>query len=385
MDEPRPRVAIVGVHIKSDAYPNVKYKVEQLLGMPSLQVREWHFPPVGTNSFSKGSTAPGKLVAALRFALAHVRALRAVLGLERGWALYVPYPAVFLLFLVSLLPRRWRPATIHADAFISLYDTVVNDRALLSATHPLARLLHAIERRAYRTSQVVWVDTELNAAHMATLFDLPRARFVALPLSINEQVYARADYVAPAAPCTVLFIGTFVPLQGVEIIARAIVLLQDRTDLHFRLIGDGQSAAGVAAILAGSPPVQVSWERSWQSAEVLADEIRGADICLGIFGAGDKAQRVWPFKNYGTMAVGRALISADTPAARAMLDDEEPAWVSVPADRPDLLAEAIIALAKNPGERSRLACAAAAYYRRHLSNQHSGDILAACFAPPDQQ
>ena len=60
----------------------------------------------------------------------------------------------------------------------------------------------------------------------------------------------------------------------------------------------------------------VEWERGWQSAEALAAAIRAADICLGIFGAGDKAQRVWPLKNYSYIAVGRDLISDDTPEAR---------------------------------------------------------------------
>lgn len=388
MTAARQRVAVVGVHIKSDAYPNVKYKVDGLLSWPGLEVRECHFPPGGTHSFAnrKSGNLLTKAGSAFDFGLAHLRALAAALRQGAGCALYIPYPAVFLLFLLSLVPRRWRPVTVQADAFISLYDTVVNDRALLSARHPLARLLRLVERRAYRSASVVWVDTALNAAHMAALFDLPPARFVALPLSINEGAYARAGYAAPDAACNVLFIGTFVPLQGVDVIADAIVLLRDHPGLRFRLIGDGQTAPKVAAILDAAGCTNVAWERNWQSADALAAEIRAADICLGVFGAGDKAQRVWPYKNYGYMAVGRALISADTPAARAMAaDGSEPAWASVPAGRPDLLAAAIVALKNDPVERSRMARAAADYYRDHLSTPSSVAILAARLGAPTPQ
>lgn len=374
------QVAVVGVHIKSDAYPNVKYKVEGLLDAAGLRVQEANFPPGGAQRFSRRKRGLlEKIVEVGNFVVAHGRALRAALRVEPACAIYVPYPAVFLLFALSVLPRRWRAGHIEADAFISLYDTVVNDRAMLSAGHPLARLLWALERRAYGRASVVWVDTPLNASYMARLFDLPAGRFTALALSINEMVYARAPYAPalPGTPCTVLFIGTFVPLQGVDVIAQAIVLLGTRSDLRFRIIGDGQTAAAVAAILSQHACSNVSWERGWQSAEALAAEIRAADICLGIFGGGDKTQRVWPFKNYSYMAVGRALISADTPAARAMqTDGAAPAWHGVPAQRPDLLAQAILDLAQDGQLRVRLAEAAAAYYQRYLANARSLDILA---------
>ncbi len=167
-----------------------------------------------------------------------------------------------------------------------------------------------------------------------------------------------------------LFIGTFVPLQGVDVIARAMLLLRARSDISFRFIGNGQSAAQVQALLAAEGYTALAWETGWQSAQQLAAAIAEADICLGIFGAGDKAQRVWPFKNYSYMAVGRALITARTRAEAALGEQAEgaPPWTSVPAERPDLLAQAIAELADDPATRVRQARAAAAFYRAHLAN-----------------
>jgi len=366
-------VTVAGVYIKSDAYPNVKYKVDGLLH-DDPATREINCTPGVGKQF--GGSAVRSLWSALRFGAAHLRVLAAVIRLPQPRHLYVPYPAVFVVLLLSFMPRRWRPARVHIDAFISLYDTIVRDRRLLRERHPLARLLLAAERRAYRHTDVVLVDTPANAAYMSELFGLDARRFVAMPLSIDERTYGRRDYVPAAAPCTVLFIGTFVPLQGVDVIARAIVQLRAQPQIRFRLIGSGQSAGDVQAILAQAGCTNVSWERGWQSAQALADEIAGADICLGIFGAGDKTQRVWPLKNYAYMAVGRALISAATPAAQALAaGSPEPAWASVNAGDPDALAAMIVALAADPARRQRLADAAASLYRTHLSNAVSLAML----------
>ena len=380
--EPRSALVIAGVHVKSDAYPNVKYKVEGLLAHPDLDALEVNFAPDPSQRFGLQRGKLDALRGAVQLGLSHLRVLWALVRRSPGKALYVPYPAVFVVFLASLLPRRWRPRSIHADAFISLYDTVVNDRALVKPGHPLARLLFAVERRAYRFADRVLVDTELNAEHMASMFSLPLKRFLAVPLSINEGIYAPAGNSPAGADCTVLFIGTFVPLQGVDVIAKAIVSLRDQPGLKFRIIGSGQSAPEVEAILAAGQCDNVHWERGWQSAQALAAEIRQADICLGIFGAGEKAQRVWPLKNYGYMAVGRALITAGTPAARHLAGEAPAPWVEVPAGDPAALAQAIAGLAADPVRRAACARAAAQFYQDHMTNAASLQALVDSLAPP---
>lgn len=365
MRQPDPPLTVLGVYIKSDAYPNVKYKVDGLL-QDAVATREINFAPGVGQRF--GGNALRGVLSALRFGAAHLRALMALLRLPAPRHLYVPYPAVFLVYLISFLPRRWRPARLHADAFISLYDTVVHDRQLLRAGHPLARLLLAVERRAYRHADVVLVDTPANAAYLGTLFGLDRQRFVAMPLCIDESTYRQQPYQPCAPHCTVLFIGTFVPLQGVDVIARAIVLLRAQPHIRFRIIGDGQSAGEVQSILAQAGCTNVDWERGWQSAQALAEEIGKADICLGIFGSSAKAARVWPLKNYAYMAVGRALISADTPAARTLAGAADAPWAVVEAARPDRLAQMIVELAADPARRMHYAQAACSFYSANLSN-----------------
>ena len=102
----------------------------------------------------------------------------------------------------------------------------------------------------------------------------------------------------------------------------------------------------------------------------LAEEVRQADVCLGVFGRGEKAQRVWPLKNYAYMASGRAIITGDTACARELLSRTGgAAFVTVPPGDAGALAEAIRRLAADPSERVRLAGEARAFFDTHLRSE----------------
>lgn len=371
--ETLPSVTIAGVHIKSDAYPNVKHKVDGILQAKTLRASEINFPLAYLQRIGHTrSRIPGSIRSIgsmLHFGYAHIRVMFAVISLSRPRILYIPYPAVFVLFLLSLLPARWRPDRICADVFISLYDTIVEDRKLLSRQSFFARLLFSIEKRAYQSSDLILADTALNALYLSSTFKINADKVMALPLCINEEIYTYLPYTPVRDRCNVLFVGTFVPLQGVEVIAQAIVLLQEHQHIQFRLIGDGQTSVNVAAILESAGCTNVTWEHRWQSATEVARAIEETDICLGIFGTSEKSQRVWPLKNYAYMASGRAIITADTLAAREMLSNSEnDPFQTVPAGESEELARSIAGLANNPGRRIALANASRLYYEQHLSN-----------------
>ena len=85
---------------------------------------------------------------------------------------------------------------------------------------------------------------------------------------------------------------------------------------------------------------------------MLIERVAQADICLGIFGATDKARRVVPNKVYQTLALGKAVITAETPAVCEVFTSGEE-MVTVPPGDPELLAGAIRALAEAIGPELR--------------------------------
>lgn len=374
---------IVGTHIKSEGYPNVKIRTEWLhsvLGMPEINMPA--FDPDSYKKKERWSPRYSVLLAkGFRFVYAHLNVLIEYFRRARPEKVYIPYPAVPLLYLFSFVPSRYRPKVIVADAFISLYDTIVMDRKMVPAHGVIARIIKRIESRAYELASVVIADTDLNASYLSEIFAIPRQKVISIPLSIDESIFSPKAYLEEdKTSIVVLFIGTFVPLQGVEVIARAAAILKDCSEIHFRLVGYGQTACEVEAILSSYGGGNVSWGKNWLSGELISMEMEKSDICLGIFGEGEKAQRVWPIKNYSYMAVGRALITGDTLCARGLTNrvDYEP-FLTIPSGNPEALAESIVKLARDHDLRKKLANDARAFFDNHLSAQVSERMLTDLF------
>jgi len=366
------QIAIVGVHVLSDGYPNVRFKVQGIRDRYRPACREINYPfrsPVPRARRTGLGKFVAQTLALFRAVAAHIYVLAATTARRPAECVYMPYPAVGLLFAYSLLPRAVRPKRIAADAFISIYDTVTGDRQLLTPDGLLSRILRRIESRAYRIADCIIVDTEANADYFATNLGVPRDRIRAIPLSIDENAYRSTAPVSANRRTRVLFVGTFVPLQGVDTIAQAAILLRNQPDIEFVLIGDGQRSPVVEALLKETPCPNLTWIRHWQDPLEIARHIAEASICLGIFGTSEKAGRVWPLKNYAYLAVGRPVITGDTPYARSLFDrTDEPPFVLVKPGDPAALASAIEALAREPERCRRLAGSSRRFYERFLAS-----------------
>jgi glycosyltransferase involved in cell wall biosynthesis len=362
---------VVGVHQSTDAYPNTLYRVRELrerFGAREVNESLWSTPTGGWAS------AESPLRMLWRAIVLHARLVKSVVRMPRFDVAYIPYPAPSVMLALSLLPRRWRPSHIVLDGFISLYDTIVNDRKLLRAGALPSRILRMLERRAFARADKVLVDTPQNAAFYASEFGLPLGKFEALPLATNETGYSSDPYQPAPGPCRVLFMGTLVPLHGISTIAEAMKLLSTRTDIEFRILGNGIDAGILRSVVEGLP--NVDWQQRWHSTEELALAIREADICLGIFGNTAKTQRVCPYKLYSYASVGRATITGDTDWLRSIsaAGGASP-FGCVSVGDPHALAGAIRALADDPGERVRLAVAARHFYESRLANAVSMESL----------
>lgn len=376
-----PTLLVMGVHLKSEGYPNTLYRLRDLEASGLFRVSEINMPM--WNESTQNRHGFSRLTRNIwRAAIAHISVALRYLVARRPERAYVPYPAVFVLFLLSWLPVWRRPRYVVADAFISLYDTIVLDRRLIKEGGLSARMLKWIERRAYACADKLVVDTPQNGRYLGSLFGLPDTKLVAAPLSTDEVHFKYTPYQPSRGVCRVLFVGTMAPLHGMETILEAAHLLSKRPDIHFKLIGDGQDAPKVEAQLR-MPIPHFEWERAWQPSQRIAEEISRADICLGIFGAGDKAQRVCPFKIYAYAAMGRAVITGETPWLRESTQLPGGAFASVPVNDAAALAARIVQLADEPLLRAKLAASSRQFYESHLSNQAALNQLAHVFARPE--
>ena len=199
-----------------------------------------------------------------------------------------------------------------------------------------------------------------HAEFLADLAGLPRDRFEVCFVGAEERVF-RPGW-DPEEPFTALFVGKLIPLHGLETILEAARLAPE---LRLRIVGSGQ----LDPLLSGRPS-NVEWV-PWVEYERLAEELHRASCALGIFGTSAKAQRVIPNKAFQALACGTPLVTADTPAARELLVDDESALLVPPGD-PEALAGALHRLAAEPELAQRLGAAGHAVYRERASEDVLG-------------
>ncbi len=280
---------------------------------------------------------------------------------------YTGHLDVFLARLLNL--GAGRPVVL--DAFLSLHDTVVRDRGLVREGSPAARLLRFLDRAACRAADLVLLDTRAHADWFARYAGLPRGRFAAVPVGEDDVVFAPAPLAPPRRPFRVLWFGTWVPLQGVEVVLGAADRLRGE-DVRIRLLGTGQQYAALEARARSLSNVDL--DPRFVDSAVLREEIAGADLCLGIFGTSGKARRVVPCKVYDALAVGRPVVTADTPAAREILEDGVSALLVPPGD-PGALAAAIRRLAGDEALRQTIAAGGRRVFREVGSPGAVGERL----------
>ena len=173
----------------------------------------------------------------------------------------------------------------------------------------------------------------------------------------------------PHSPVSICFFGVYTPLQGATIIARAILLMRDRVDLRWTLIGKGQDRAGAETIVGSTENVRwIDWLDEADLRKTVADH----DVCLGIFGNTPKAMRVVPNKVYQGAAAGCAVITSNTQPQRTALGDA--GTFVTPAD-PAALAKAITTFADDRILLSRMKEACRSRAEEHFSPQALGSEM----------
>lgn len=283
----------------------------------------------------------------LRLAIYGLRYVFAIVGLWMRYARAPAHDVVLIGYMghfdaLAFWPlRKLKRKPVILDAFISLYDTVVGDRQLLKEGSVPARALQWLEKLSYQSVDLVVFDTKTHASRICAKLGLEPAKFSDVHVGAETSSFPLlpAKPINIGEPLSILFYGQFIPLHGVEVIVGAARLSADR-NWRWRMIGDGQEAPRIRGELAAAPIANLEWV-NWAAYETLSGEIGQADICLGVFGGGDKAGSVVPNKVWQAIASGRPLITRDSAAMRAIAPEETPSLLLVAADDPVALVNAV--------------------------------------------
>jgi glycosyltransferase involved in cell wall biosynthesis len=261
--------------------------------------------------------------------------------------------------IAQALTRRSRTPLLF-DAFVSNYDTLVDDRGTLAPNSAGARIARWLDQSTCARADRILLDTQAHADYFAASLGVEAGKIDVLPVGCSEDLFAPSPLPPVQGPLRVLYYCTWLPLHGGDVVVRAASLLGD-LPMEFRLVGDGplRAAAETEAAALGLESVRFLPP---MAPSAIAREVAAAHICLGgHYGPGAKAQRTIPGKLYQMIASRRPVIGAESVANRELLVDGTSALL-VPAQDQVALAEALRRLHDAPALREGIAAGGRAAY-----------------------
>jgi glycosyltransferase involved in cell wall biosynthesis len=260
------------------------------------------------------------------------------------------FPDIVLGWLLA----RLTGTTLIFDPLYGLWETIVEDRRLVSERSVLSRAIWHFELLCWRLADVMFVDTHEHREYFARMFGLARRRMLVVPVGADETVFRPrpgGGHPGRGAVGDVLFYGWMIPLHGAEHIVEAASQLRGQP-IRLTLIGQGQTGRRVRELAEELACDNIDFVDYVPYAD-LPERIARADVCLGIFGRGVKCSRVVPNKVFQCLAMGKAVITGDTPAIRRAFKVGGE-LLTVPSGDSKALAEAIACLCREDAQRESL-------------------------------
>ena len=235
-----------------------------------------------------------------------------------------PFDLVFLGFSPQLVLPFFYPKlkkkAVWVDFFISLYDTMVNDRRRFRPSGPAAKILLGLDKATLARCNGAVAATRADAAYFAALCGADPAKLEVLYLEADREIYYPREPKSPAGkgPLSILYFGSILPLQGVEVIFACAERMQS-ADVLFQIIGPVPEK-----LLSRYRHLENLRLTPWLTQEELAARIAEADLCLAGHFNGDigKAARTIPGKAFIYEAMGKPMILGDNPANREYFKED---------------------------------------------------------------
>jgi len=289
--------------------------------------------------------------------------------------LLLGYPGQIDIFLAWVLAKLSRKPVVW-DVFMSLY-LIAAERGLVSQ-HPLTgKVLYYMEKLAYRLPDMLVQDTVAYVKWFGDKFDVRASRFCLIPTGADDRVfYPREEQRGEDGLFRVLYYGTFIPNHGVNYIVEAARLLQDVSDIHFEFVGDGPTKAWAVALTEVYNLKNITFT-GWVDKQDLPLKLAQADVCLGAFGTTPQSLMTIQNKIYEGLAMGKPVISGESPVVRAALKDGKHV-ILCRRESPQALAEAIKRLYQNPDLIQKLSQAGYEVYVRNYTVSKLGAQFKKC-------
>ena len=232
-----------------------------------------------------------------------------------------------MIDIVLKYRKKNKDCLIVSDFFLSLYDTLVDDRQVLKKEWMISKWLKILDRKTLQNSEISLVDTSAEKHYFMELFGIDEKKVKVLYLKANDNIYQRQHEFnnksnkSEFKKYRIVYFGSGHPLHGIDILVRAIKRIGVIKDhIHVIVIGpigkknrkDIESLDYVSLI-------------DWLSQEQLAKQIAIGDLCIaGHFNSEiGKAKRTVPEKAYIYEMMDKPMLLGNSVANHEVFEEDD--------------------------------------------------------------
>ena len=290
------------------------------------------------------------------------------------------YDLIFVGFfgrLIMLPIGMFSRVPVLFNPFISTYETLVDDRKKYTEGSIPARLAFWLDKTSCNAADHILMDTQANINYFSSEFKLMPEKFSKVYIGSDENIfYPRPE--KDSGEINIIYHGSYLPLQGVDVIIRAAELLKSDPGIRFRMFGNGLEYQRIRQLTVKLGVNNITFLPAVSLSE-LPEQIADSSIALGgHFGTSEKSARVIAGKTFQDIAMGKPTIVGDNVANRELFTHGVDAWLC-PMNEPAALAEAIRTLAMDKQLRTNIGLNARETFMKRASlkviNRELKDIV----------
>ncbi len=286
-------------------------------------------------------------------------------------AIYVGYPGHFdvipAFFVAKLFGKKliFNPLVIFTTGF-------VHEQGILNEISLTGKILRFGEKVIYKMCDLIFADTPYQKEHLVKTFNLNPGKIQILSIGADEETYRYKMRHTDKDALNVVYYGLYSPIHSVETIIKAAALSKDPA-IRFIMVGNGNTFEKCNTLATSLGLKNIVFYQEMTEKDAIGT-LQSADIFLGLFAEHDSVKRAVPNKVFQGIALGKTVVTADSPGIRSLFTDRKNIYLCQP-ENPFDLAKAIQTLRNDQKLRITIGNNAYALFKEKFSSHAIGKVL----------
>lgn len=253
--------------------------------------------------------------------------IRLLMILFASHAIVLPMNFSFLTLLEIFLAKLFRKKVI-IDYYISIYDTVVNDRQTVKKGSVLARIAKFKDKFLMTWADVIIFLNQSEAQYYQSVAGVrvDQAKIAIIPLCVDFRKELFIEKRSDRSSFNVCWWGTYIPLHGLDNIVKAFSLVQNN-NIKLYIFGNSDEAAEPYKTLINelglADRVFIDNQPTFSNGRLAPFLAENCDLALGNFGSSEKAQTVLINKLVDSLSLGLPCLTRRTKAISELFERDE--------------------------------------------------------------